>query len=124
MNPLLGWGLAALVMVTAWQAYGWQGAAFAATVVVFWLLLQFNRSIRVMKNAASAPMGHVGSAVMLNAQLKRGMTMLALVSHTKSLGRKVSDEPESWAWSDDSGAVVTVVLKHARVDHWTLTRDG
>ena len=123
MNPFIGWGLAAIATASAWQGYGWQGLAFAATLIVFWLLLQFNRSIRAMKNAADAPVGYVDSAVMFHARLKRGMTMLDLVHQTKSLGRKLSDVPESWAWSDESGATVTVVLQGARVDHWSLTRE-
>ena len=122
MNPFLGWILAALATATAWLAYGWRGIALAVTLIVFWLLLQFNRSIRAMRNAAHAPVGHVDSAVMFHAKLKRGMTMLDLVQQTKSLGRKLSDAPESWAWSDDSGAMVTVFLQGARVDHWALTR--
>jgi hypothetical protein len=122
MNPLIGWGLAALATVMAWRSYGWQGVAFAASLIVFWLLLQFSRALRVMRNASDAPVGHVDSAVMLHSRLKRGMRMLELVQLTRSLGRKVSDAPESWAWSDDSGAMVTVVLQGARIDHWTLSR--
>jgi hypothetical protein len=122
MNPLLGWGLAALATAMAWRSYGWQGVAFAVTLVVFWLLLQFSRTLRVMRNAADAPVGHVDSAVMLHSRLKRGMRMLDLVQLTRSLGRKLSGAPESWTWSDDSGAMVTVFLEGARVDHWTLTR--
>ena len=67
------------------------GLAFAASAIVFWLLLQFNRAVRVMKNAAASPVGHVASAVMFNARLSRGMTMLQIVTMTKSLGRKVAE---------------------------------
>ena len=123
MNPIVGWVLAALAVALAWQKYGWQGAAFAVTLIVFWLVLQFNRAIRVMKNAASAPVGHVDSAVMFNAKLKRGMTMMQLVALTRSLGRKLSDTPERWAWADASGAGVNVVLSGGKLESWTLTRD-
>jgi hypothetical protein len=125
MNPLIGWGLAALAVAIAWQKYGWQGVAFAVTLIVFWLLLQFSRALRVMKNAADSPVGQVDSAVMLNAKLKRGLTMIQLVTLTKSLGRKVADTPESWAWGDTSGATVTVVLSRSgKLDSWALTRSG
>src|SRR5512140_448617 len=100
MSPLIGWGLAALLTAAGWQAYGWHGVALAATAVFFWLVLQFNRSMRVMRDAGQMPVGHVDSAVMLNARLHRGMTMLQIVMLTRSLGRKLSDAPEAWAWSD------------------------
>jgi hypothetical protein len=122
MNPVLGWALALIAVLLAWQSYGWQGVLFAATMIVFWLLLQFNRAVRVMKGAAGAPVGHVDSAVMLNAKLKRGMTLLQVLTLTKALGRKLSDSPESWAWRDDSGAAVTLVLRGGKLDSWTLTR--
>jgi hypothetical protein len=123
MNPIVGWVLAALAIGLAYQKYGWQGAAFAVTLVVFWLLLQFNRAVRVMKNAAASPVGHVASAVMLNSKLKRGMTMMQLVSLTHSLGRKLSDSPESWAWADASGAGLTAVMQAGKLERWTLTRN-
>ena len=53
MNPRLGWLLAALFAFAAWRAYDLAGLAFAASAIVFWLLLQFNRAVRVMKNAAA-----------------------------------------------------------------------
>ena len=55
-----------------WFSYGWPGVALAATVVVFWLLLQFSRAMRVMRNAAERPVGHVDDAVTFNARLRRG----------------------------------------------------
>ena len=49
MNPWLGWALAAAALFLGWRSYGWPGVALAFSVIVFWLLLQFNRSIRVMR---------------------------------------------------------------------------
>jgi hypothetical protein len=122
MNPLLGWILAVLVVITGWQSYGWQGVFFALTIVVFWLLLQFNRSIRVMKNAAGAPKGHLDSAVMFNAKLKAGMQLMQVLALTKSLGVKLSDSPETWRWTDEGGSSVTLVLDNGRLRSWTLDR--
>ena len=59
MNPILGWALAALFVALAWQQYGWQGALFALSAVVFWLLLQFNRVMRTMRAAGQAPVAIV-----------------------------------------------------------------
>ncbi len=122
MNPVLGWALAAILVAVAWRQYGWQGVAFAATLVIFWLLLQFNRAVRVMKNASSAPLGHVDSAVMLHTKLKRGMTLMQVVGLTKSLGRKMSDNPERYEWLDGSGASVAVSFERGRATAWELHR--
>ena len=123
MNPILGWALAALVVLMAWQSYGWQGAAFAVSLVVFWLVLQLNRSIRVMKNASSASVGHVPNAVMFYAKLKRGIPMLQVITLTKSLGQKVSDVPATWRWTDEDGSSVTLVFdEKGRLETWTLDR--
>ena len=122
MNPILGWLLAAALLVSAYLSYGWHGVALAATVIVFWLLLQFSRALRVMKSATDKPVGHVDSAVMLNARLRNRMTMMQVVPLAKSLGRQVSVEPEVWAWTDDSGATVATTWSRGRLEGWTLTR--
>ena len=115
MNPLLGWGLAALLLALGWQLYGWQGMLAAFSAIVFWLLLQFNRTVRVMKNAGAAPVGHVDSAVMLNARLRPGMTLLQVVALTKSLGRKVDVQGEVWAWEDPGASRVTLHFENGRL---------
>jgi hypothetical protein len=124
VNPLVGWFLAVAAVGMAAKAYGWQGAVFAVTVVVFWLLLQLNRALRTMKRAASRPVGHVDSAVMLNARLRSGMTMLQIIGLTRSLGRRVSTEPEVWRWQDDGDCVVTLALRAGKLHHWKLDRRG
>ena len=122
MNPLLGWALAAVMVGAAWQFYAWQGVAVAVTAIVFWLLLQFNRAIRVMKNAAGKPVGHVDSAVMLNAKLRAGMQMLHVVTLTHSLGRRVSETPEVWSWADAGASEVIVTFVNGRCTAWMLNR--
>ena len=122
MNPRLGWLLAALFTFAAWRAYDLAGLAFAASAIVFWLLLQFNRAVRVMKNAADSPVGHVASAVMFHAGLARGMTMLQIVTKTKSLGRKVEGSDDDWRWSDDGGASVVLHFERGRLVRWQLER--
>jgi hypothetical protein len=124
MNPLLGWGLAALFAALAWQQYGWQGLLVAFSAIVFWLLLQFNRSVRVMQNAAGTPVGHVGSAVMLNAKLKPGMTLLQVIALTKSLGQRLDEAGESWAWADEGGSRVTLHFTRGKLARHELHRPG
>ena len=121
MNPVVGWSLAAAVLFAGWQGYGWQGLVFSATVIVFWLVLQFNRALRVMKNAASAPVGQVKSAVMLHSKLQPRLTLMQVVALTRSLGRKLSAEPETWAWSDAGGATVTLIFGAGKLESWALS---
>jgi hypothetical protein len=122
VSARLGWLLAALFAFAAWRAYDLAGLAFAASAIVFWLLLQFNRAVRVMKNAAASPVGHVASAVMFHAGLARGMTMLQIVTKTRSLGRKVEGSDDDWRWSDDGGASVVLHLEQGRLVRWAIER--
>ena len=122
MNPWIGWGLAAIAVAAGWRGYGWPGLALAFSVIVFWLLIQFNRSVRVMRDAAESPVGQVGSAVMLHSKLRVGLPMLQIVTLTKSLGRRVGDAPETWAWADASGAEVRIEFDKGRCARWVLNR--
>lgn len=122
MTVLISWLLAAAALVVGWTTAQWQGVALAATLIVFWMLLQFNRAIRAMRNASGRPIGSVGSAVMVHAKLHTGMTMMQLVSLTRSLGQQVSEKPESWQWHDESGSRVTVEMSGGRVTRWELVR--
>jgi hypothetical protein len=122
VSARLGWLLAALFAFAAWRAYDLAGLAFAASAIVFWLLLQFNRAVRIMKNAADSPVGQVASAVMLQAALAPGMTMLEIVTRTKSLGRKVEGSDDDWRWQDDGGAGVVLHFERGRLARWQLER--
>jgi hypothetical protein len=122
VNARLGWLLAAVFAFAAWRAYEWAGLAFAASTIVFWLLLQFNRAVRVMKNAADSPLGHVANAVMFHAGLARGMTMLQIVTKTKSLGRKIEGSDDDWRWGDDGGASVVLHFEGGRLVRWQIER--
>jgi hypothetical protein len=122
MNPLIGWSLAVAALVLGWQLYAWQGVVMAITLIVFWLVLQFNRALRVMKNAASAPIGHVDSAVMFHARLRAGLTLVQVVALTRSLGRKEAADPETWSWVDGGGTSVNLVFVAGKLRHWSLQR--
>jgi hypothetical protein len=114
--------LALGAFVAGWLAYGWRGLVLAATVVAFWLLLQFSRTLRVLRGAANAPVGHVANAVMLNAKMRTGLRLPAVIGMTGSLGRKVADEPETFAWSDAGGDEVRCEFVAGRCTRWTLSR--
>lgn len=128
MRPILGWLLVGTALLTGWRAGGWPGVLLAATVTVFWLLLQFSRAMREMKRAGRAPLGRVPSAVMLNARLQRGMTMLQVIGLTRSLGSRVaattspSGSGDVWRWQDDGGSHVTLTFGSGRLLAWQLWR--
>ena len=122
MNPWLGWALAAAFTLLAWQMYEFRGLAFAASAIVFWLLLTFNRVVRVMKRAADQPVGHVDSAVMFHAGLAVGMTMLQIVTKTKTLGKRIDGTDDDWRWSDDGGSSVDLHFERSRLDRWRIER--
>ncbi len=124
MNPIVGWALAGAALLAGWQSYGWHGLVLAVTLIVFWLVLQFNRALRIMKNAASAPVGHVNSAVTLHSKLQVRMTLMQVVAMTHSLGRKLEAEPETWAWSDAGGATATLVFVGGKLERWALSREA
>jgi hypothetical protein len=122
MNPWIGWSLAAAALAAGWFGYGARGLALAVTVIAFWLLLQFNRLVRVMRDAAEAPVGHIGNAVMLHAKLHSGLPMAKVVALTKSLGRRSDESSEVYTWTDASGVVVTITFANGRCASWVLTR--
>ena len=124
MNTALGWALAAMAVAVGWIGYGWRGVVLAVTVIVFWLLLQFSRALRVLRTAAGRPIGQVPNAVMLHARLHTGMRLPEVLKITRSLGRKVTDDPETWAWADAGGDEVRVELRDGRVSAWALQRAG
>ena len=110
MNSSLGWLLVALALAAGWMAYGWQGLLMAATLTVFWLLLQFSRALRAMKTAADSPLGFVASAVMFQSRLKPGLAMLQVVALTHSLGCKLGASGDVWRWADGAGNSVTLTF--------------
>ena len=121
---IVGWSLGSLAVAIGYMQWGWQGVLFAVTLVVFWLLLQFSRSLRSLRQAGAAPLGKVPSAVMLHARLQQGMRLPEILRLAGSLGRKVSDDPEAFAWEDDAGAQVTAEMRDGRLAGWTLQRPG
>ena len=122
MNALFGWALAGGVLALGSWQYGWRGALMAASVIVFWLLLQFGRSLRVLRSAAGRPTGTVDSAVMFQARLRVGLTLMRILPLAGSLGTRLAESPETWAWQDGGGDRVELVLQGGRLQHWRLRR--
>jgi hypothetical protein len=122
VTALLGWALAVAAVVLGFLSWGWPGVLLALTVVVFWLLLQFSRALRAMREASGRPVGEVASAVMLNARLHRGMRLTQVITKTRSLGRKLADDPETFGWTDANGDSVRVEFTAGRCSAQALQR--
>lgn len=115
----------AILTVGAWQAFGWPGIALAVGGVVMWVLLHFTRMVAILKKAADRPIGHVASAVMLNAKLQKGVTLMHVIAMTRSLGLLQTEkdtQPEVYTWTDTSDSVVTCTFVGGKLTEWTLVR--
>ncbi len=113
------------MIAVAFTKFGWPGVALVVGGLVFWMLLHFTRMMTVLKRAANAPMGYVASAVMLNAKLKPGVTLLHVTAMTKSLGalQSVKDaQPEVYRWADTAGSHVTCTFVGGKLTTYQLWR--
>ena len=123
-NILIPIGLLVL-LGAAYQNYKWMGVLAVGGGIVMWLMLHFTRLMTIMKRASERPLGYVASAVMLNAKLKPGVTLLHVVAMTRALGelRSVPDvQPETYRWTDSTDSHVTAEFKDGRLVQWVLYR--
>jgi hypothetical protein len=121
---LIPLGCAALLVV-AHRASGWPGVAAVAGGLLMWLLLHFTRLMSVLKRAAHRPIGHVDSAVMLNAKLRPGVTLMHVIAMTRALGERLSAEgadPELYRWTDNGQSQVEAEFQHGKLVRWQLAR--
>ena len=119
--PIAGAALVAF----AWRSYGWAGVALVVGGIVMWMLLHFTRLTQALKRASNRPIGYVDSAVMLNARLKPGLTLLHVIGMTRALGEQLSPkdaQPEIFRWTDGSASHVTCEFVGGRVTKWELHR--
>ena len=113
------------IVAVAYKTWGWQGVLLVLGGIVFWMLLHFNRLLSALKRAAARPIGYVDSAVMLNAKLKPGVTMLHVVSMTRALGKQLSakdEQPEVFCWTDAGESGVTCDFADGKLVRWKLDR--
>ncbi len=95
--------LALAALVAGGWAMGWQGVVLVLTVLVFLLLLQFSKLMKVMRQAGSAPIGQVANALMFHSRLQPGPALVDVLALAGSLGEAVPDEPNCYRWCDASG---------------------
>ncbi len=116
-------GVATIAM--AYKTWGWQGVFLVLGGIVFWLLLHFNRMLQALRKTAGRPIGYLDSAVMLNAKLKPGVTLLHVLALTKSLGALQSEkdtQPEVYRWTDAGGSHVTLEFAGGKLLKWAMVR--
>ena len=109
----------------AWQSMQWMGVAMVFTAGVMWVLLYFTRLVQIMKRASKRPIGYVDSAVMLNAKLKTGVSLMHVIALTRALGQLETEkdaQPEVFRWRDGSESVVRCTFMHGKLQSWVLTR--
>jgi len=114
-----------LFVAGAWHQYQWQGVAVATGAVVMWILLHFTRMVTVLSRASNRPVGHVGSAVMLNVKLQKGVNLMHVIALTKSLGERLSEvnaQPEIYKWTDSGDSFVICTFKDGKLISWEMTR--
>jgi hypothetical protein len=119
------WVIGAVLIGMSYQKYGWPGVAVVLGGIVFWMLLHFTRMMTVLKRAAGQPMGHVASAVMLNAKLRKGVNLLHVMALTRSIGLLQTEkdaQPEIFRWQDAGGSHVTCTFSHGKLQSWDLWR--
>ncbi len=122
---LLLWVGGAILVAISYQKYGWAGVAVISGGILMWMLLHFTRMMAVLKRAANKPLGYVGSAVMLNAKLKKGVNLLHVLAITRSVGSLQTDtdaQPEIYRWQDNGGSHVTCTFINGKLDQWQLYR--
>ena len=115
----------AVLVAYAWRTWGWAGVALVVGGILMWVLLHFTRLTQVLKRASNRPIGYVDSAVMLNAKLKKGLTLLHVIGLTRALGDQRSPkdaQPEVFRWTDGSGSFVTCEFVGGRLATWVLER--
>jgi hypothetical protein len=108
-----------------YYALEWKGFFLVLGGLVMWALLHFTRLVKVLERAANRPIGHLDSAVMLNAKLKAGVNLMHVMALTRSLGELASpkdQQPEVYRWRDNSQSLVTCVFQDGRLQSWTLER--
>jgi hypothetical protein len=117
--------LAVAAFTVAYIYYKWPGVAIVATGLVTWGLLHFSRMMQVLKRTADRPIGYVGSAVMLNAKLNNGATLMHVIARTQALGELLSAkdaQPEVFRWTDGTKSHVTCTFLAGKLQSWELFR--
>lgn len=117
-RSLLFPALALALLFGAWRSYGGQGVLLATLMISFWVLLHFTQLMRVLRVAASRPMGQVADLAPVLSRLRVGQSLSDVVRLTRSLGLPVNaeDEPTTvLSWSDELGHTLIATFTQGRL---------
>jgi hypothetical protein len=81
--------------------------------------------MQVLKRTADRPIGYVGSAVMLNAKLQKGASLMHVIARTQALGELLTEkdaQPEIFRWTDGTKSHVTCTFLGGKLQSWELFR--
>jgi hypothetical protein len=90
-----------------------------------WMLLHFTRLMKVLQRASNRPIGYCDSAVMLNAKLRPGVSLMHVIAMTRALGEQLSEkgvQPEIYRWTDGSASQVNCEFAKGKLVKWDLFR--
>ena len=124
-SKIIAFIIVAVAFAVAYIYYKWSGVAIVASGLVTWALLHFSRMMQILKRAANRPIGYVDSAVMLNAKLQQGKTLMHVIAMTKALGELLSvkdAQPEVFRWTDGTKSHVTCTFLDGKLQSWELFR--
>ena len=122
---VLLWCAVAALVALAYRRWGWPGVALASGFLTMWVLLYVTRLMAVVRRAAQRPRGWIESAVMFNAQLSTGRSVMRVTAQAQSLGEPLEASPdalERLRWHDDSDAAVICAFRHGKLVDWQLER--
>jgi hypothetical protein len=125
LRGLVPVALCAIALAAGWAAWRWAGVALVGGGVLMWALLHVTRMMKVLQGAANRPKGRVGSAVMLNAKLKKGNTLLHVMALSKTMGDLLTApnaQPEVFRWTDGTDSTVTCTFLNGKLAQWELVR--
>lgn len=125
IKGILLWCALAAVVALAYRRWGWPGVALASGILMMWLLLYVNRLMLVIRRASNRPRGLVDSAVMFNAQLKAGRSLMRVTAQAQALGEPLEPGPdavERYRWQDASASSVICEFRNGKLLRWQLER--
>jgi len=119
LRSLLFPALVLALSYAGWKSYGWQGLLLALLMSSFWVLLHFTKLMRLLRAAATRPLGEVQDVRALQGRLRPGMPMHEVIRQSACLGKREAGEAngstEDFVWHDAQGRTLRLRFDHGRL---------